>query len=90
MLEEVPPNCTVVGVPGRIVRRDDRKVPREELDQIHLPDPVLNDIKELQIANFQLHEKLVAMEKRLKCMACANSNCSKEEKIREESESETV
>lgn len=90
VLEEVPPNCTVVGVPGRIVRRDDRKVPREELDQIHLPDPVLNDIKELQIANFQLHEKLVAMEKRLKCMACANSNCSKEEKIREESESETV
>lgn len=90
VLEEVPPNCTVVGVPGRIVRRDDRKVPREELDQIHLPDPVLNDIKELQIANFQLHEKLVAMEKRLKCMTRANSNCSKEEKIREESESETV
>lgn len=66
VLEEVPPNCTVVGVPGRIVRRDDKKVPCEELDQVHLPDPVLNDIRELQIANFQLHEQLLAMEERLK------------------------
>ena len=52
VLEEVPPNCTVVGVPGRIVRRDDKKVPCEELDQVHLPDPVLNDIRELQIFNY--------------------------------------
>ena len=73
VLEEVPPNCTVVGVPGRIVRRDDKKVPREELDQVHLPDPVLNDIRELQIANFQLHEQLLAMDERLK--KCVEQNC---------------
>ena len=73
VLEEVPPNCTVVGVPGRIVRRDDKKVPREELDQVHLPDQVLNDIRELQIANFQLHEQLLAMEERLK--KCVEQNC---------------
>ncbi|RHV08150.1 serine O-acetyltransferase [Firmicutes bacterium OM07-11] len=73
VLEEVPPNCTVVGVPGRIVRRDDKKVPCEELDQVHLPDPVLNDIRELQIANFQLHEQLLAMEERLK--KCVEQNC---------------
>ena len=66
VLEEVPPNCTVVGVPGRIVRRDDKKVPCEELDQVHLPDPVLNDIRELQIANFQLHERL---------KKCVEQNC---------------
>ncbi len=75
VLEEVPPNCTVVGVPGRIVRRDDKKVPREELDQVHLPDPVLNDIKELQIANFQLHEQLLEMENRLR--DCVEANCKK-------------
>lgn len=74
VLEEVPPNCTVVGVPGRIVRRDDKKVPREELDQVHLPDPVLNDIKELQIANFQLHEQLLEMEERLR--KCVQANCN--------------
>ena len=27
VLEEVPPNCTVVGVPGRIVKMDNKKVP---------------------------------------------------------------
>lgn len=48
VLSEVPPNSTVVGVPGRVVKRDNVKVPREELDQVHLPDPVLNDISKLQ------------------------------------------
>ena len=36
VIEEVPPNCTVVGVPGRIVRMGDQKVPRADLDQICL------------------------------------------------------
>jgi serine O-acetyltransferase len=41
VLNEVPPNCTVVGIPGRVVRRNNQKVcPCETLDQIHLPDPV--------------------------------------------------
>ena len=80
VLEEVPPNCTVVGVPGRIVRRDDQKVPQMDLDQVHLPDPVLNDIKELQIANFQLHEQLLEMEKRLKCMNCKEGKCENDSK----------
>ena len=38
VLEEVPPNCTVVGVPGRIVKMDNKKVPRSDMDQIHLPE----------------------------------------------------
>ena len=33
VLEEVPPNCTVVGVPGRIVKMDNKKVPRSDMDQ---------------------------------------------------------
>lgn len=83
VLEEVPPNCTVVGVPGRIVKRNDKKVPREEMDQVHLPDPVLNDIRELQNENIRLNEELHAMEKRLKCMTCKESRCSMEEKLPE-------
>ena len=54
VLEEVPPNCTVVGVPGRIVKMDNKKVPRSDMDQIHLPDPVLSDIKRLQEENLRL------------------------------------
>ena len=44
VIEEVPPNCTVVGVPGRIVKRDNVKMPRSDMDQCHLPDPVKEDI----------------------------------------------
>lgn len=62
VLEEVPPNCTVVGVPGRIVRRGNKKVPRSDMDQIHLPDPVLEDIRTLQKENEELKSKLQRME----------------------------
>ncbi len=31
VLNEVPPNCTVVGVPGRIVKMDDQKIPRKRI-----------------------------------------------------------
>lgn len=65
VLEEVPPNCTVVGVPGRIVKRENRKVPRSDMDQIHLPDPVLEDIHTLQKENEALKSKLQRMEYQL-------------------------
>lgn len=62
VLEEVPPNCTVVGVPGRIVKRDNIAIPRDTMDQVHLPDPVKEDINRLQSANVQLLAKLDALE----------------------------
>ena len=65
VIEEVPPNCTVVGVPGRIVRMGDQKVPSADLDQIHLPDPVLNDIRQLQTDNIRLKKELKALKEKL-------------------------
>lgn len=73
VLEEVPPNCTVVGVPGRIVRMDNKKVPRSDMDQVHLPDPVLNDIRELQQENIKLHKKLEDMVKYMHCVGNAQA-----------------
>ena len=52
VLKEVPPNCTVVGVPGRIVRMDNKKVPRMDMDQVNLPDPMLEDIRRKKISGF--------------------------------------
>ena len=54
VLSEVPPNCTVVGVPGRVVKRDNLRIPREDMDQVHLPDPVKNDIDGLRKENERL------------------------------------
>ena len=68
VLEEVPPNCTVVGVRGRLVRMDNKKIPRSDLDQIHLPDPVLNDIKKLQQENIRLHSQLRKLIKNMRCL----------------------
>ena len=65
VLEEVPPNCTVVGVPGRIVKQDNIKIPRSDMDQIHLPDPVLNDLSQLRKENMELRERLSRLEEKL-------------------------
>ena len=51
VLEEVPPNSTVVGVPGRVVKQDNVRIPRNDMDQIHLPDPIKNDIEFLRKEN---------------------------------------
>lgn len=65
VLKEVPPNCTVVGVPGRIVRMGDQKIPRMDLDQVHLPDPTANEIHELQEERIRMHKRIGELERKL-------------------------
>ncbi|MBR4140034.1 MAG: serine O-acetyltransferase, partial [Lachnospiraceae bacterium] len=65
VLKAVPPNCTVVGVPGRIVKRDNKK-PRMDLDQVNLPDPVLDAIIELQKENRELKEIVMNLQREIK------------------------
>ena len=83
VLKEVPPNCTVVGVPGRVVKMGDQKIPRMDLDQIHLPDPISNDIRELQADNLRLHSRILEMEKHMRCMQEQNVKILNEEEIEE-------
>lgn len=47
VLQEVPPNCTVVGIPGKVVKRDGVRVNR--LDHANLPDPVIELCRNLQL-----------------------------------------
>lgn len=56
VLEEVPPNCTVVGIPGKIVRRGGSKV--EDLNQTDLPDPVAVELECLRRRIVMLENKL--------------------------------
>ncbi|MCM1120858.1 MAG: serine O-acetyltransferase [bacterium] len=65
VLSEVPPGSTVVGVPGRVVKRNNHVLPREDLDQT-LPDPVREDITGLMKANTELTNRLLIMEQELK------------------------
>ena len=66
VLSPVPPNSTVVGVPGRVVRRGNQPLPRETMDQVHLPDPVREDITNLQKENSILINRVLDLENRLK------------------------
>lgn len=72
VLEEVPPGSTVVGVPGRVVKRNNQAFPQEEMDQINLPDPVKEDIAGLQRANSELTNRLLELEKEIRIMKKQN------------------
>jgi serine O-acetyltransferase len=47
VVRDVPPNSTVVGVPGHPVRVDGRRVEGPDTDWIHLPDPVADAMRAL-------------------------------------------
>ncbi len=59
VLKDVPPNSTVVGVPARVVRQNGKKVERAPLDQIHISDPVQQELDALK-------KKLKSLEDRIK------------------------
>jgi serine O-acetyltransferase len=58
VIQDVPPNSTVVGNPGHPVRVEGRRVEGPDADWIHLPDPVADAIKGLA-------ERIGALERRV-------------------------
>ena len=61
VLEEIPDSCTAVGIPAKVVRREGMKV--NDLDQIHIPDPVAQEIKRLEARLSELEGELAAIKK---------------------------
>jgi serine O-acetyltransferase len=47
VIKDVPPNSTVVGVPGRITKQDGKKIDFS-LDHVHVLDPIMESIEELK------------------------------------------
>lgn len=43
VLKEIPPGCTVVGIPGKIVKRYGEST--DDLNQVNLPDPVATELE---------------------------------------------
>jgi serine O-acetyltransferase len=58
VIEDVPPETTVVGNPGHPVRVEGRPLEGPDTDWIHLPDPIQEAIKELS-------DRIAELEKRL-------------------------
>lgn len=60
VLHDVPPNCTVVGVPGRVVKM--LTPGKNDLDQVHFPDPVQIDIKCLNRGQSALTNEILTLQ----------------------------
>lgn len=60
VLHEIPPNSTCVGVPARVVKRDNVRVScsKIDLDQVHIPDPVSMELCRLNLEIERLKLKL--------------------------------
>ncbi|MBD5499995.1 MAG: serine O-acetyltransferase [Lachnospiraceae bacterium] len=74
VLEDVPPGCTVVGVPGRIVKRVNPNRPQDELDQIHFPDPVKEELTMLQHSNAEITNRLIDLEQQVRNIKRSNKH----------------
>lgn len=46
VLSEIPENSTAVGSPARIVKRDGQRI--DDLDQVHIPDPLKQELERLE------------------------------------------
>lgn len=57
VLKEVPPNSTVVGVPGRVVIQDGKRI-KKDFNHCDLPDPVADRLREMQFEINQLKQEL--------------------------------
>ena len=68
VLSEVPPCSTVVGVPGRVVKRGNQALPQETLNQTDLPDPIKEDIANLQRANSEMINRILELEQQMKAL----------------------
>ncbi len=44
VLKEIPSNTTVTGIPARIVKQNTHRIPSLDLDQVHIPDPIMQEL----------------------------------------------
>ena len=60
VVKDIEPNCTVVGVPGAVVRIDGERV--DDLDQINIPDPIMAAIRNNSGEIEELKKKIKELE----------------------------
>ncbi len=72
VLNEIPPGCTVVGIPGKIVRRYGEST--EDLNQVDLPDPVATELE-------CLRKRVVMLENKLNQLASKEQKGNEDENL---------
>ncbi|MDQ0340163.1 serine O-acetyltransferase [Caldalkalibacillus uzonensis] len=62
VLKDVPPNSTVVGIPGRVVVQDGERIPHD-LDHVNLPDPVADMLRHMEQEINKLKKEVEELKK---------------------------
>lgn len=65
VVQSVPKNSTVVGIPARVVKREGEKIPSVSLDHTDLPDPVVESLHTLQERIEELEHELLRLQEEL-------------------------
>lgn len=65
VVQSVPANSTVVGIPARVVKREGEKIPSVSLDHTDLPDPVVESLHTLQERIEELEHELLRLREEL-------------------------
>ncbi|WP_343253204.1 serine O-acetyltransferase [Ligaoa zhengdingensis] len=63
VLEPIPEDATAVGVPARVVRRGNKKV-TADLDQVHIPDPVAQELCKMRFQMEQMERRIRELEQK--------------------------
>ncbi|MCQ2455898.1 MAG: serine O-acetyltransferase [Clostridia bacterium] len=58
VLKDVPENCTAVGIPAKIVVKEGVRVSDVDLDQVHIPDPIEDELTKLRLRIEELENKV--------------------------------
>lgn len=66
IVKSIPPDCTVVGIPGRIVRRGEKRTAETILDHGNLPDPIQEMLRQLEEQIKSITEHIAEYEKKQK------------------------
>ncbi len=66
VIKDVPPNSTVVGIPGKVVRREGIKPTRVDLEHGKLPDPVMESLKQMLDIIHDLELEVKALKKEIR------------------------
>ncbi len=65
VLKEVEADTTVIGIPGRPVKRKSIRIPSVDLDQVHLPDPQMQEMCRLRDSLEFLESKIALLDKKI-------------------------
>ena len=66
VIKDVPPNSTVVGIPGKVVKRNGIKPTKVDLEHGKLPDPVMESLKQMLDIIHDLELEVKTLRKELK------------------------